>query len=457
MVTTQPPEPTALTQELVKKDEEHLFHPFAGTEDNAKIICERGKGAIFWDTNGKQYIDLSSGGAQFCHLGFGRKEIADAVYEQMLKMSHVFLAPPLSTIPAIEYATELAKVLPGDLSRVFFVSSGTEATEAAVKIARFYWHQRVQAGKYKVISLSGAYHGASHFAGSTSGLPIVRASFGIEFPGIVRAPSYHCYLCPFKLKYPSCGIACAQYIERIIETEGAESIACMIAEPVQGFGGVIWPPDEYWPIVTRILRENDILLICDEVQTGFCRTGKFWGVNNWNFVPDILTMGKGINSAYIALGAVGISDKLYQAIAGKVCIIGGTASGNAAAIASGRAALKILTEEKLGERSGKLGEHIHKCLVSEFLPLPCVDDVMGRGCYQSFELALNKTTGSRVDHAVQEKISKEVFWKLADMGVYTRIVHGRRVYITPPLIIGEGELDTALNIMLSVMKEVRPV
>jgi len=445
------------TEELIKKDV-HFFHPFGVVGEKSRVVWEKGKGAKLWDTEGHEVIDISSAYAQCGHLGYARKEINDAVYEQMQQLSHMFMQPPHTTPVAAEYAYELAQALPGNLNRVFFTNSGTESTEASVKIAKFYWYCKGQAGKYKVISISEAYHGASHFAGSIAGWPYIRTSFGVEFPGVVRAPSWHCYRCPFNLKYPSCGIACAHYIKRIIETEGPESIACMIAEPVQGYAGVIWPPDEYWPIVTKILKENDILLISDEVQTGFCRTGKFWGADNFNnFVSDILYMGKGINSMYLPLGAVAVGDRVFKDIEGKEFVAGGTSCGDAAALASGLAALKIYQKEKLDQRAAKLGEHMHERLVKEFLPLPCVDDVLGKGLYQSFEVALNKTTGSKFNPEAQAKVRDEAFWKLMERGVFARIDHDRRVYLTPALIIGEDELDKALDILLGVMKEVKPV
>lgn len=444
------------TVELLKKDE-RFFHPFGVVGEKSRMVWERGDGAKLWDTEGHQVIDVSSAYAQCGHLGYARKEINEAVYQQMQQLSQMFMQPPHTTPIAAEYAYELTEALPDHLNHVFFTNSGTESTENSVKIARFYWSCQNQLGKYKVISLDEAYHGASHFAASICGWSYVRTAMGLEFPGIVRAPRFHCYRCPFNLKYPSCGIACAHYVEKIIETEGPESIACMIAEPIQGYAGVIWPPAEYWPIVSQILKDYDILLIADEVQNGFCRTGKFWGVDNFALAPDLLYMGKGINSMYLPLGAVAVSDRVFKGIQGQEFVGGGTSCGDAAALASGLAALKIYQQEKLDQRATELGEHARKRLVEEFLPLPCVDDVMGKGLYQSFEIALNKTTGSRFNPAAQAKVRDEVFWKLIERGVFARIDHDRRVYFTPPLTITAEELDQALDILLRTMKEVKPL
>ena len=449
---------TARKQELIKKDLAHFFRVFGVVGEAPKVIWERGEGTRVWDIDGKQYIDMTSGGAQYMNLGWGRKELIDAAHEQMQKISHISAAGGgYSSEVAIEYATELAEVLPGDINHVLFTLSGTDCTEAAVKIARFYWNLHGQAGKYKVLCLSDAYHGVSHFAASILGVSLGRAPFGVEFPGIVRIPNYYCYRCPYGLKYPSCNMLCARMVERTIEQEGEETIACMIAEPIQGYAGFIWPPDEYWPIVRKICSDHNILLIADEVQNGFCRTGKFWGMDNWNVVPDIMTMGKGINSCYLPLGAVGISDKVYKDFIGHSLLYGATSFANPVVLATGRAALKIYKEEKLAQRSAKLGEHIHHRLVEEFLSLPCVDNVLGKGCYQSFEIALNKTTGHKVSLEEREKVAVGVGSQLLEKGVIPPVVHGMRMAVTPPLTICEDDLDTGLDIMLSVMKEVKPV
>jgi len=445
-------------QELIKKESAHLFRTFGVVGRTPKVICDHAKGVKLWDVDGKEYIDMSSGRFQYLNLGWGRQELIDAAYEQLQKMAHMVTADAFSSELAIEYAAELANILPGDINHVIFTNAGTDSTEGAIKTAKMYWHLQGQAGKYKVLCLSDAYHGASHFAASLMGGSFGRSPFGFESSGIVRIPYYHCYRCPFDLEYPSCNMLCARMVERIIIQEGEETIACMIAEPIQGYGGgYIWPQDEYWPMVRKICTDHNVLLITDEVQNGFCRTGRFWGVDNWNIVPDLMTMGKGINSNYLPLGAIGVSDKVYNGLTGHVFMYGATSHGNPVALATGRAALKIYVEEKLADRAARLGEHIHERLVKEFLPLPCVDDIMGRGLYQSIAIALNKTTGSKFNQEAQDKAGEAIDNRLLEKGVIMRVAHGRRVAITPPLVIGEDELDKALDIFLELMKGVKPV
>jgi adenosylmethionine-8-amino-7-oxononanoate aminotransferase len=445
------------TQELIKEELAHLVRPFGIVGATPKLVWERGEGAKLWDVDGKEYIDMSSGRFQYMSLGWNRQELVNAACEQMKKISQMVNGEAFSSEIAIKYAKELAEVLPGDINHVLFTNSGTDCTEGAVKMARLYWKLKGQEGKYKILCLSDAYHGASHFAASLLGVSFGRAPFGVEFPGIVRMPHYHCYRCPYGLKYPSCDILCARMVEQFIKQEGEETIACMIAEPIQGYGGFLWPPDEYWPMVKKILSDHNILLVADEVQNGFARTGKMFAMEHWNVVPDLMTMAKGINSAYLPLGAIGIGDKVYKGLSGSLLLYGGTTHGNPVALATGRAALKIYKEEKLVARSAKLGEHIHQRLVKEFLPLPCVDDVMGKGCYQSFAIALNKTTGSKFNQEAQNKVGESLDNQLMERGVIARIEHNRRMAITPPLVIGEDELDAGLDVMLDLMKKVKPV
>lgn len=451
---------SARTKELIKKDLAHFLHPLGLFDQAPQVIWERGKGVQLWDSDGKQYIDMSSGGVHFCNLGFARKELNDAAYEQLQKMSHMIASYPMSNLPAIEYAAELAEVLPGDINHVFFTNTGTESNEIGMQIARFYWEVRGQGDKYKIICLSRAYHGSSALTRSLSSYGMLgMAGLGHVHPGVVRIPNYHCYRCPYGLKYPSCDILCARMLERAIDWEGEDTIAAFIAEPIQGPAGIIWPPDEYWPIVRQICSRHNILLVADCVQTGFCRTGKFWGVDNWNIVPDIMTMGKGINSLHSPLGAVGVSDKVFRDLSGKQFGGGSTPDANPGCVAAGRAALKIYIEEKMADRVTRLGEYLHERLVNEFLPLPCVDDVMGRGLFQSFEIALNKTTGGEFNLEAAKKAKEYIFNQCLEKGVLTPRYDGypRRMLIVPSYVITEDELDRALDVMLSVMKEVKPV
>jgi len=443
------------TEELTRKDVAHFIRPATTVGQAPRLIWERGDGALIWDTNGNQYIDVSSGGAQCANLGHVRKELNDAAYLQMQNMSHIYSGGPNSNIQAIEFAGELAEVLPGDINHVYFTSTGSHANEVAIQMARAYWEAK-GAERYKIICLTRAYHGGTALTRSLGNIGM--ECFGHQYPGIVRIPNYHCYRCAFDLKYPSCNIECARFLETVIKQEGESTVAAFIAEPVQGVAGLVWPPDEYWPLVRKICTEHNVLYIDDEVMAGFCRTGKWFAIDHWNVVPDILTMGKGINSNYLPLGAVGISDTVYEALSGKRFMGVATSDAHPVCVATARAALKIYAEEGLAERSAELGEHMRKRLVDGFSSLPCVDDVMGRGLFQSFEIALNKTTHSKVNLEEAAKVKDRIFTQLLERGIFTAPFDGypHRQVIGPPCIITKDQLDTALDIMFAVMKEVKP-
>ncbi len=445
---------TKRTEELLEKDLAHFFHPMGVVGQAPGIIWERGKGTQLWDTEGKQYTDMTAGSGQCAAFGYGREEIIDAACEEIRRTPHLIIGGWTNNIPAIEYAAELTEVLPGDINHVYFTNSGTEAVEIAIQIARQYWEAHGESNRYKLLSLARAYHGGSALTRSLSNRGM--SCFGHQYPGIVRLPDWHCYNCPFGLKYPSCNIACARVLESVIEQEerGGNTIVAFIGAAVQG-EDFVWPQDEYWPIVSKICRDHNILFFGDEVKTGFCRTGKFWAFQHWNIVPDIMTMSKGINGGYLPFGAVGISDRIYNDVKGRQFTGLLTQGSNPTCIATARAALKIYAKEKLAERSAKLGEHLHERLVKEFLPLPCVDDVMGRGLMQSFAIALNKTTGSKLNPEAMKEVSEKASRQLLEKGVFAHA--GNRIALAPAFTITEDELDSALDVILSVVKEIKPV
>jgi adenosylmethionine-8-amino-7-oxononanoate aminotransferase len=446
---------TTRKKELLKKDLEHAIHPFGLMGGEAAFIWEKGDGAYIQDIDGNKYLDTTSGGVHLCNLGHSPKVIRDAVSEQMQKLAYFSAgAPNAATEVYIEYCTELAEVLPGDINHVYLTCSGSESTEVAVQMARHYWDSVGQPERYKVIALHRAYHGGTLLSRSLTGSHIGMGSFGRRVPEVVKAPNYYCQECAFGLIYPECQMACAKFIESVIIQEGPETISCMIAELAMGNGGVIWPPDEWWPMVREITKKYDILLIADEVQTGFCRTGKFFGVEHYNVVPDILNMAKGINSGFLPFGAVGVSDRLVSAFPQGQPFKGySTPDGNALCVASARAALKAY-KGGMVDKVAKLGAHMSKRFKEEFQPLPVVDEIHGRGLYQSFAIELGKTTGKPYDLAETAKARDQLAAKGREQGVLLGTCDGypRRQPIVPPFIITEQELDKVLDVTLCALK-----
>lgn len=446
------------TDELLEWDREHLIHPAYVVGQNWGIIVEDAHGVILRDTKGKEYID---GASQLTcvNLGYGRRQIIDAVVEQMNKLQYITLFFGLSHPAIIECSQKLAELVPEGLDHFLFTCGGSESTESAFKIARLYWHNKGK-DKYKIISLYGSYHGVSF--GSISATGVGKGSYvkGIlpMTPGFIHIPSYYCYRCAFGKQYPDCDMECAHFLAKAIELEGPESVAAFIAEPLQGVGGMIAPPPEYWPIVRKICTDYDVLLIADEVMTGFGRTGKFWGLEHWGVVPDIMTMAKGISSAYLPFGAVAIIDEVYESLRG-VRISAFTYSGHPVCCAAAVKAMEIYMEENIAENAAKVGTHVLERLKAEFLPLPCVGDVGGLGLMLGMEIVKDKAT--KATFAPSLNVMPRIQEEALNNGLFIRVVSiatypGDRVCFTPPLTITTEQADEALNILKLIIANLKP-
>jgi len=428
---------TTRTEELKKRSLKHLFHAH-GTVGDVNLILEKGKGIMVADTDGKEYMDMCSFYA-CCSLGYGREEIVEAAYEQMKKLSFTVANVPFSNIPAIEYSEALANFTPENITRFQFCTGGSESIETAVKIAKAYWYFKGRASKYKVICIA--------LMGNAAG----RNYYGPEAPGIIRIPHYHCYRCPFGLKYPACGMRCARFLETIIEQEGADSIACMVAEPMHSWAGG-QPVPEYWPIVRDICTKHNVLLIADEIVNGFCRTGKNFGLDNWNVQPDLMVMGKGMTGAYFPFAGLGVSEGVYSVFPGQNLITGLTNTGIPVGCTIAKAALDIYVKEQIAENVTKVGNHVKERLEKEFLPLPNVGNVTGSGLLLSVEIVADKETKRRfppeaniIDVIVSRCWEKGLFMR--GLGKYEVDV----ALITPPLIITKEEADRELDVLYTVL------
>ena len=442
---------TARARELRKRSVAHIFHTFGVPNIEPELIFEKGKGITLTDADGKEYLDMCSF-FHCCSLGYGRKELVDAVYEQMNKLTFTPTFLLCSNIPAIEYAEALAEFAPKSVNHFFFCNGGSEANETAIKIARAYWWVQGKATKLKIICLNDAYHGATIFVQGLMGDPENGIPFGPAAPGIIRLPNYNCYRCQLGLKYPDCGIDCAKTIEKVIEEEGEDTVAAFIAEPVQGVGGGVAPPPEYFPMVREICSRRNVLWIDDEVMTGFCRTGKNFCVDHWNVEPDLMCMAKGINSAHFPMGAVGVGDKVYTALASQPLICGFTNGGQPTACASAKAALDIYIKEKICEHVTKVGNHVRERFEKEFLRLPHVGNIGGLGLMQSIEIVADKETKRRFPAVTN--LRSLLLERCLERGLIPRIYSERRhdrLAFAPPLVITEEEADRELDIVYSVI------
>lgn len=437
-------------------DKAHVWHPLfqhQRLEETALVVFESAHGTTVVDAEGNEYLDAYSA-LWNVNVGYGRQEIAEAVYEQIQKLPYY----PHSQInvPATMLAERLAACLPGDLDHVYFCNSGSEANETAIKIARQYGRQTYpNENRYKIISRYRGYHGFTYGALSATGQARRRKAFEPLVPGFPHAHPPYCYRCPIGLDASTCGVACADDIERIIQGEGPETVIGIIAEPIIGGGGAIVSPDEYLPKLRQICDDYGLLLILDEVITGFGRTGKMFACEHWDVQPDIITLAKGLTSGYLPLGACVASTKVFNAFLGdtdenkefaQVCTYG----GHPVACAAGIANLEILQEERLWENAEKVGTHLLAKLET-LRELPIVGDVRGKGLMLGVELI--ETDGTHLATAKTNQIVGQLREKGIIVGKIGHAVEEPEsiIFIAPPLILTEAEAERIFEALRQVL------
>jgi len=438
------------TDKILEIDRKHVFHPNYPVGQNIGIVFESACGSVILkDTEGKEYIDASSQLANV-NLGYGRIEIVNAAMEQAKKLPFTALYYGYTNPVIVECAQKLAELTPKGLDFFIFTSGGSESNEVALKIARVYWRRKGQ-NKYKIISLYNSYHGSTYGALSITGLGQGSYWQGAEpiVPSIIHIPPYYCYRCSFGLEYTKCGIKCAKFLEEIIKSENADTVAAFVAEPMQGAGGIIKPPPEYWPMVREICTKNNVLLIADEVMTGFGRTGKMFALEHWNVVPDIMTIAKGITSGYFPFGAAIISDRVLEPFKDTIFIHGLTYSGHPTCAAAAIKAMNIYTKEKIIDHAAKVGKHALSRLEKEFLPLSHVGTVDGLGLFIGLEIIEGKATKSMPAPSIMLKLQKE----LRDNGVWITL-NNNRFRIAPPLVITLDQMNRVLDTMKAVILKI---
>lgn len=435
------------TQELHMRDAQLVIHPICSVGQNMGVILDRAEGVKLWDTDGKEYLDFTSQLINV-NLGHGRREIIQAISEQMKRLQYTTLFWGLSHTPVIKCAEKLAELVPQGMGHFQFTSGGSESTETSFKLARLYWSLQGKS-KHKIISLYRSYHGCSLGAASATG--ISRFWSTVEpMPGFLHVPPYYCFRCPFRKEYPQCDVECANFLATVIETEGKETVAAFVGEPVMGSGGMIAPPPDYWPRVREICDHYEVLLIADEVMTGFGRTGKLFAVEHWGLSPDIMTLAKGISSGYIPFGAVALSEDIYEILKGNMLFHGHTYSGHPVGAAAAAKAMEIYTSEGIAEKAAIMGDNIMHRLEEEFLPLPHVGNVGGLGLMLGVEVVLNKQSKTMPDPSLMAKIQMDLIHK----GVLTRYLVNRMM-LCPPLTITEEEANRGLDVIYGFLKELR--
>ncbi len=402
------------------------------------------EGCRFKDVDGRSYLDFSS--QLVCsNLGHSNERVKTAIADQAEKLAYV--NPGFTTAPAALLAKKLSEVAPGDLCKTFFSLGGAEANEAAVKIARFY------TGVPKLVARFRSYHGATSAAISLTGDP--RRHYAPLTPGVVHAPDCYCYRCPFGLEYPGCGVRCAEYIGDIIEMEGIGNVAAVFVEPIVGSNGILVPPDEYMPMLRRICDEKGVLLVADEVMTGFGRTGEWFCVNHWGVVPDIMTLAKGLTSAYIPLSATIVRKPISDFFEGdNLFCHGQTYANHPLPCAAGLAAVEEYERLGLVGQAKKMGEIMGRRLMELADDHLSVGDVRGKGLFWGVEPVRNRKTKEpfatrrqRFESTVLGKMASEAL----NRGVYVMAILNTMI-IAPPLIVSEEEIDEGVGVLDEVLK-----
>jgi adenosylmethionine-8-amino-7-oxononanoate aminotransferase len=420
-------------------------HVFARAAGGHAPLVAHGVGAEVWDADGRRYVD-GSGGAIVTGIGHGVAAVADAIAEQARRVAYVH-GTAFTSATLEQYADELAALLPLDDAKVYPVSGGSEAVETALKMARAY-HLARGADRHVVIGRQGSYHGNSRGALDVSGRASLRAPY-LPWLGAARhTTAPYEYRCPFPDTHPDgCGRRHAAELEREIVAAGPESVAAFVAEPVAGAAlGACVPSDDYWPAVREVCRRFGVLLIADEVMTGFGRTGRWFGSEHWNLRPDIVVAAKGAGSGYWPLGLAATSGAVHETIMSGGFTHGFTYSHHPVGAAAGLAVLRVLREQGLVERSATAGDLLGAELATHLGDHPHVGDVRGIGLLRGIELVADRTTRAPFPRA--DRVTERVVAACKDRGllVYSSTgcadgTNGDLILLGPPLVITDEEIS----------------
>ena len=466
MTTTEQAVPISSTRldedDLQRKAKDHLWMHFSRQsvmeEGGGVPIIVKGEGHHIWDSKGKKYFDGLSG-LFVVNAGHGRRRLAQVAAKQAEELAF-FPIWSYAHPAAIELADRLASYAPGDLNRVFFSTGGGEAVETAFKLAKYYWKLQGRPTKHKVISRAVAYHGTPQGALAITGIPAMKAMFEPVTPGGFRVPNTNYYRAEemgFSGTPEAFGQWAANRIEEMILFEGPETVAAIFLEPVQNSGGCFPPPPGYFKRVREICDQYDVLLVADEVITGFGRIGNFFASTTYGFQPDMITCAKGMTSGYSPIGATIISDRIYEPFKhGSTSFYHGyTFAGHPVSAAVALANLDIFEEEKLNENV-RNNSPLFRAALEKLTDLPIVGDVRGDGYFFGIELVKDKTTKETFNDEESERLLRGFLSKaLFDAGLYCRADDRGDpvVQLAPPLTIGPAEFDEIEGILRGVLTE----
>lgn len=428
-------------EEILQNNLDHTLFSWSKQKGINPINVARTEGVYLIDHDGKKYLDFSSG-LMNVNIGHNDQRVTTAVTEQMQKLSYV--TPNCATEVRGQLGKKLAEICPGNLNKTFFTTCGATTIENAIKLARLY------TGRHKIIAKYRSYHGSTYGAFAAGGDPRKLKSDDQQPPNFIHIEDPYCYRCPWGKSLDSCHRECISHLERVIHFEGPENIAAILLEGESGSSGCIKYPSDYWPKVRDICDKHGILLIADEVMSGFGRTGKWFGFEHFNVVPDMIAMAKGLTSGYIPLGALTVSDTIAEKFEDNPLMLGLTYSAHPVGCAAALSVISIYEEDDLLTRATKMGAYIEKKVSLLMEKHPSIGDFRNTGMLGAIELVHNRETRRPTApfnaSPSEMELMNKVAGKIRELGMFT-FVRWNFIFIAPPLIISEEEIDKGMEII----------
>jgi len=435
------------TEHIVRSNLDHSFFSWSKQGGLNPLAIDRADGVYLYTTTGKRLIDFSSQ-LMLVNIGHGHPAVVEAVHAQMKKVSYI--APNMVTEARGQLAQKLAEITPGNLTKTLFTLGGAEAIENAIKIARVY------SGRHKIITHYRAYHGGTYGAMSAGGDPRKLLVDSQQMPNIIHVENPYSYRCPWNTSTPEeCGRMAIQNMERVILYEGPDNVAAILIEGESGTSGCIKYPPYYWRDVKALADKYNILTICDEVMSGFGRTGKWFGIDHHDVAPDIMVMAKGLTCGYLPLGAMTVSSEISEYFDDHVLPLGLTYSSHAASCAAGVAVMDVYEKEGLIERAAETGNYIDQQMQSLLDKHQSIGDWRNTGMLGCLELVKNRVTKEPMApfnaKPSQMGAMAAVASKISELGMFT-FVKWNYIFVAPPLTITHEEIDEGVGILSEAIK-----
>lgn len=426
---------------IIQNSMDYTLFSWSKQKGISPIAIKSGKGVNLYDYDGKRYLDFSSG-LMNVNIGHGNQRVTKAVADQMMEISYV--TPSCVTKVRGDLGKKIAEITPGNLTKTFFTVCGATAIENAIKLARLY------TGRHKIISRYRSYHGATYGAMTVGGDPRKLQSDSQQMPNVIHVEDAYCYRCPWNQELGSCKMECISHIERVITFEGPENIAAILMEGESGSSGCIKYPPGYFKQLRAICDKYGILLIADEVMSGFGRTGKWFGIDNHGVVPDMIAAAKGITAGYLPLGALIVSDKIASYYDDKPLMLGMTYNAHPVSCAAALEVLEIYEDENMLENVVRMGKYVEKIAEKMKQRHPSIGDFRNTGLLGCFELVKNKLSKEPMApfNAKPEEmvVMNKVADKIRELGLYT-FVRWNYIFVAPPLNIKKEQVEEGMNII----------